>query len=155
LVIETVGMRLLSHHSCLQNFIQTDTSQSDYIRRVTNADLPHYQEVVANFEDVPGNVDGVIQLVEAAKKEVQEFMERIKHLSGKERTIHLNYMQKLVFSCLIDADRTDTRCFEEATEVTISDYSAVFEEGYRNLTHQVNEWGHAIHPINMLRNEMS
>src|SRR5690625_473688 len=155
LVIETVGMAILSHHSGLQNFIQTDTSQSDYIRRVTNADLPHYQEVVANFEDVPGNVDRVIQLVEAAKKEVQEFMEQIKHLNGKERTIHLNYMQKILFSCLIDADRTDTRCFEEATEVTISNYAAVFEEGYRNLMRQVNEWEEAVQPINMLRNEMS
>lgn len=155
LVVETVGMAILSHHSGLQNFIQIDTSQSDYIRRVTNADLPHYQEVVANFETVSGNVDRVKQLIEAAKKEVQEFMERINHLNRNERTIHLNYMQKLVFSCLIDADRTDTRCFEEATEVTVSDHSGVFEEGYSNLMDQVNEWGAAVHPINKLRNNMS
>lgn len=155
LVVETVGMAILSHHSGLQNFIQTDTSQSDYIRRVTNADLPHYHEVVANFESVPENVDKVTQMVEAAKKEVEEFMDRVGALNGRERAIHLNYMQKLVFSCLIDADRTDTRCFEEGTEVTISDHSAVFEEGYRNLMHQVNEWEEAVEPINKLRNKMS
>ncbi len=155
LVVETVGMAILSHHSGLQNFIQTDTSQSDYIRRVTNADLPHYQEVVANFKAVSGNVDRVKQLIEVAKKEVQEFMDRIKHLNGNERTIHLNYMQKLVFSCLIDADRTDTRCFEDDTEVTVSDHSGVFEEGYSNLMDQVNEWGTAVYPINKLRNSMS
>lgn len=155
LVVETVGMAILSHHSGLQNFIQTDTSQSDYIRRVTNPVLPHYQEVADNFEAVSGNVEKVTQLIQAAKKEVQEFMERIKHLNGNERTIHLNYMQKLVFSCLIDADRTDTRCFEEDTEVNISDHSAVFEVGYSNLMNQVNEWGTSDHPINKLRNEMS
>src|SRR5699024_984082 len=118
---------------------QNDPSQSDYIRRVTNDDLPHYQEVVANFEAVPENADKVEQLLEEAKKEVQKFMKRVGQFNGRERTIHLNYMQKLVFSCLIDADRTDTRCFEEATDVTVSDYASVFEEGYNNLMDQVGE----------------
>src|SRR5699024_4655782 len=137
LVIETVGMAILSHHSGMQNFIQTDTSQSDYIRRVTNADLPYYQEVVANFEAVPENVKKVKKLLEEAKTEVQEFMSQVEQFNNRERTIHLSYMQKLVFSCLIDADRTDTRCFEEATDVTVSDYASVFEEGYNNLMDQV------------------
>src|SRR5699024_11706555 len=69
--------------------------------------------------------------------------------------LHLDFMLKLVFSCLMDADRTDTRCFEEATDVTVSDYASVFEEGYNNLVDQVGEWEETDKPINMLRHEMS
>src|SRR5699024_6361471 len=55
IVVEIVGMAILSHHSGLQNFVQPDLSPSDFIRRVTNVDLPNYQEVVHNFESVKGN----------------------------------------------------------------------------------------------------
>lgn len=156
IVVETVGMAILSHHSGLQNFVQTDLSKSDYLRRVTNAELPYYQEVVQNFESIKRNVDKVRNLMEEAKQEFLKFMERITDVNPKERMIYLNYMQKFVFSCLIDADRTDTRCFEEGTVNTkIADYSGVFIKGYKHLMEQIDKWKSDDHPINKLRNEMS
>src|SRR5699024_1205640 len=106
-VIETVGMSILSHHSGLQNFVQLDLKPSDYIRRVTNEKLPYYDEVVKNFEAIEGNVERVQQLLKESEVEFQTFMVKIKAL--EKPLTYLNLMQKLVFSCLIDADRTNTR----------------------------------------------
>ncbi|GEM_PF-3436287 len=61
LVVETVGMAILSHHSGMQNFVQPDLKPSDYLRRVQDDELPFYEEVVQNFERLDGyreRVDG-------------------------------------------------------------------------------------------------
>ncbi|GFZ88614.1 CRISPR-associated helicase/endonuclease Cas3 [Compostibacillus humi] len=155
-VVETVGMAILSHHSGLQNFVQTDLSKSDYIRRVTNANLPYYEEAVHNFESVEGNVERVDKLMNEAKEEFIAFLKNIKEANIKEPIVYLSYLQKLVFSCLIDADRTDTRCFEEGEVSTGSaDNSDIFKKGYHHLMMQINNWKGDDHPITKLRNEMS
>src|SRR5690625_3776500 len=55
LVVEMVGMVILSHHSGLQNFMQVDGSQSDFFRRVCKEDLPYYDEVYKEFFSIQGN----------------------------------------------------------------------------------------------------
>ena len=132
-VVETVGMAILSHHAGLQNFVQPDLEPSDYLRRVQNKDLPYYTEVVANFESIAGNVDKVQHLVEEAKNEFRRFMKKVAVITNAEglRFVYLNLMQKLVFSCLLDADRTNTRDFEENEVSLPSNYECVFTKGYR------------------------
>ncbi|WP_062109026.1 CRISPR-associated helicase/endonuclease Cas3 [Bacillus niameyensis] len=153
-VVETVGMAILSHHSGLQNFVQPDLKLSDYVRRVTNETLPYYDEVVRNFERIKGNKEKVEQLVEEAKLEFQAFTKKVKALGYP--AAYLTLMQKLVFSCLIDADRTNTRCFEENEAVPNSNNECVFREGYQYLMKTIESWKKGdIHPINELRNEMS
>lgn len=152
-VVETVGMAILSHHSGLQNFIQLDLKPSDYLRRVTNENLPYYEEVVNNFESVNGNIERVKLLINEAKLEFHEFTEKIKPL--KNPSIYLNLMQKLVFSCLIDADRTNTRHFEENEDAHAVENQNIFINGYNNLMETVASWQKNMTPINKLRNDMS
>jgi len=152
-VVETVGMAILSHHSGLQNFVQPDLQPSDYIRRVTNETLPYYDEVIKNFEAIKGNKERVEQLLEEAKTEFREFIQRVKPLG--DVYVYLALMQKLVFSCLIDADRTNTRCFEENEAASLYNNESVFSEGYRCLMEKVSAWKKDVKPINILRNEMS
>src|SRR5699024_1679119 len=59
LVIEIVGMVILSHHSGLQNFVQVDGKLSDYFRRVCEKELPYYEEVKDNFLRIKGNKEYV------------------------------------------------------------------------------------------------
>lgn len=152
LVVETVGMAILSHHSGLQNFAQLDFEMSDYVRRVTK-ELPYYDEVIANFEAIKGNKERVQRLINEATKECRIFFEKI---STKEHmSVYFSYLQKLVFSCLIDADRTNTRCFEENQSSAMSDYTQVFSDGYQQMMEQVEEWKENKEPINQLRTEMS
>lgn len=152
-VVETIGMCILSHHSGLQNFVQPDLKPSDYLRRVTNTELPYYEEVVQNFESIEGNIERVQQLIMEAKNEFEIFQQKVQHLSNP--IIYLNLMQKLVFSCLIDADRTNTRCFEDNEAYQKHNNEDVFKVGYRRLMDSVHIWKKSTAPINVLRNEMS
>ena len=152
-VIETVGMAILSHHSGMQNFIQPNLSQSDYLRRVTNVELPYYDEVVKNFESISGNTEKIEKLIEESKQEFEDFMKKIQKLN--KPFTYLNLMQKLVFSCLIDADRTNTRCFEENEDYNKSNYESVFQKGYKKLKERIALWENDLTPINSLRNKMS
>src|SRR5699024_10963034 len=91
---------------------------------------------------------------EEATNEFREFSGKIKPLA--KPVIYLNLMQKLVFSCLVDADRTNTRRFEENDESNLSKDKSVFRDGYNELMAQVSEWEqHQVTPINQLRNELS
>ncbi|MCM3758444.1 CRISPR-associated helicase Cas3' [Sporosarcina aquimarina] len=153
LVVETAGMAILSHHSGMQNFVQPDLKPSDYIRRITNKTLPFYEEVVHNFENIAGNKEKVTVLVNEAKVEMECFLRRVKPL-GSLHT-YLALMQKLVFSCLIDADRTNTRNFEEDESFLPWNHQEIFEQGYASLMETVKSWRTSNHPINQLRNKMS
>ncbi|HLR52193.1 MAG TPA: CRISPR-associated helicase Cas3' [Candidatus Avamphibacillus sp.] len=152
-VVETVGMAILSHHSGLQNFVQLDQKPSDYLRRVANKKLPFYDEVIKNFESIKGNIERVERLIDEAVQEFEEFMKQIKSI--EKPLVYLNLMQKLVFSCLIDADRTNTRCFEENELNKLSNNEGVFQKGYKQLMDTVTAWQENVTPINKLRNDMS
>lgn len=153
LVVETVGMAILSHHSGMQNFVQPDLKQSDFIRRVNNKELPYYEEVVRNFESIQGNKEKVQFLMSEATKEMENFLEAVKPCG--DLFSHLALMQKLVFSCLIDADRTNTRCFEENETIPNSNFQSIFELGYENLMKTVIGFRDSKKQINQLRNMMS
>lgn len=153
LVVETVGIGILSHHAGMQNFVQTDLTESDYLRRVCSKTLPYYEEVVRNFESIPGNKEKVQLLVSESIAEIEGFLRAVKPYG--DLYTDLSLMQKLVFSCLIDADRTNTRCFEEAESVPDSNFQSLFKEGYENLMKTVIRFRKSEKPINQLRNEMS
>ncbi len=66
---------------------------------------------------------------------------------------------KYIFSCLIDADRTDARQFEEdSDEPWLTDHRDFFERSYRAVVNQVHFYAAqegSDQPINQLRREMS
>lgn len=168
-MIEIVGMVILSHHSGLQNFIQTDGTQSDYFRRVCREDLPYYEEVCTEFFQIPGNKEKVGRLYQESVIEMQAFFERLKRLlrkypkkSKEEKTSHYVYLSlalKYVFSCLIDADRTDSRRFDEGDTSRLNEsHHQFFEDSYQHLTSHLQELARstdAVKPINKLRAKMS
>lgn len=167
ITIEIIGMVILSHHSGLQNFIQTDGSQSDYFRRVLRGDLPCYEEVKVNFLAEIDNKQRVDELFNYACKEVKTLFNRIKGLlddynqeKGKlSYNTFLSIALKYVFSCLIDADRTDSRRFDENDMTSLDiDYTNFFASSYQHLMNRLDEWKKkesATKPINQLRREMS
>lgn len=117
--IEMIGMTILSHHSGLQNFVQTDGSQSDYFRRVCREDLPYYDEVRTEFLRIKENEEAVKKLLTQATKELTAFSVKVSEIfkeydNGKTSPfLYFSLAMKYIFSCLIDADRTDSRRFDE------------------------------------------
>lgn len=165
LTVELIGMVILSHHSGLQNFVQVDGKQSDFFRRVCNAELPYFDEVRTEFLKIPTNQSRVEHLFHAAVEEMNAFSTKIAQLFkqydvGKATPyLYVSLAMKYVFSCLIDADRTDTRRFEENDVRELFDSNeAFFKESYAHLMEQVEIWAQgeaATKPINQLRAEMS
>ena len=152
LVVEIVGMSILSHHSGLQNFAQLDLSESDYIRRVVQKDLPYYDEVKANFEANEANLSRVDKLIEEATEELESFLAKL-HALGNAN-LYVSYLQKLILSLLLDADRTDARRFEENDESTLEQaYS--FKSDYEYLMETVRQFEKSDKPLDQLRSKMS
>lgn len=163
--IEMIGMTILSHHSGLQNFVQPDGSQSDYIRRVCREDLPYYEEVREEFLSIPGNEEKVVKLLSDAVKEFENYSIKVSELFqandyGKSSPfLYFSLAMKYVFSCLIDADRTDSRRFDEGdtSELGHSNHE-FFKKSYEHVMEKVDEWAKdegAKKPINQLRAQMS
>ncbi|GIP35461.1 CRISPR-associated helicase Cas3' [Paenibacillus sp. J2TS4] len=161
LVVEVVGMGILSHHSGLQDFIGEDGS-SDFIRRVREKELPYYEEVVHNFEQVHENVVRVKRLVRKSTQEMELILGKLLELHRKFQhyplLLSLSFVMKTVFSCLIDADRTNTRRFEENDRSPLqADAQPFFQQSYRHLMEQVVKWetGGSESDIDQLRSRMS
>lgn len=165
ITVEIIGMVILSHHSGLQNFVQVDGSQSDFFRRVCNAELPYYEEVRSEFLKIPANEVRVQELFNAAMEEVKVFSNEVARLfkryeKGKATPyLYFGLAMKFIFSCLIDADRTDSRRFDENdTSELFKSNESFFKESYGHVMAQVEKWAQdqdAVKPINRLRAEMS
>lgn len=163
--IEMIGMTILSHHSGLQNFVQTDGSQSDYFRRVCREDLPYYDEVRTEFLRIKENEEAVKKLLTQATEELTAFSVKVSEIfkeydNGKTSPfLYFSLAMKYIFSCLIDADRTDSRRFDEGdTSELWHSNQDFFKKSYENVMEQVNKWANgkdAQKPINRLRAEMS
>lgn len=161
LVVEVVGMVILSHHSGLQDFIGED-GQSDFIRRVHEKDLPYYEEVVRNFEQIHENTVTVKRLVQESTKEMQRILGKLLELRRQFHNypllLSLSFVMKTVFSCLIDADRTNTRRFEENDRSPLkANVQSFFEQSYGHLMEQIEKWktGESGSRIDELRSRMS
>jgi len=161
IVVEIVGMAILSHHSGLQDFVDDDGG-SDFIRRVREKELPYYREVVAYFETNPENASRVERLFAGACREMQQILikgyEMQRQCPEYSILLGLSFVMKALLSCLVDADRTNTRMFEERERrKRRTDVQHFFAASYRHVMEQVDEWkrsGGESH-IDALRSEMS
>ena len=150
-VVEIVGMAILSHHSGIQNFTQLDLSESDYVRRMTK-DLDYYEEVKRNFESNPSNRSRVEKLLKEAIDEFKNFTLKIKNL--EHPFVYINLLQKLILSILLDADRTDTRRFEENDQSPLR-VDFPFAEKYRIMLDGLKTLNSNKDKIQILRTLMS
>src|SRR5690625_3996346 len=104
LLAEIVGNAIISHHSNLHDYISPDI-QSDYLRRVRDKELSEYPIAVERFFKEVMTEREFKQYVSIALLELEQFMDM--------SPTQIFFLTKYIFSCLIDADRTDTRQFEE------------------------------------------
>ncbi|WP_368653954.1 CRISPR-associated helicase Cas3' [Ornithinibacillus sp. 4-3] len=160
MAIEIICMNILSHHAGLYDFLTMDRTTSDFIRRVSQEDLPNYEEVLQEWKRTGLDIK-VEGLVKEAGLEVKQIIESIQgdEEHKKFSLIYFSFIQKLSFSCLIDADRTDTRRFEEDDQSPLQHNSKeIFEKAYSNIMQQIKEWNIApenMSKLNRLRSMMS
>ncbi|MBP2240975.1 CRISPR-associated endonuclease/helicase Cas3 [Cytobacillus eiseniae] len=152
---EIVGNAIISHHSYLKDFFNADL-ESDYLKRVCEKELIEFETSKENFfKHVMCEAD-FLSYVEQAAVELKEFL-----LKDPSKTSEQKYMflTKFIFSALIDADRTNTRLFEENKPYEPQEnHTLLFDTYYNRLMSKVKSFQqheNANTPINLLRSEMS
>ncbi|WP_019415299.1 CRISPR-associated helicase/endonuclease Cas3 [Paenisporosarcina sp. TG20] len=156
IAVEWMAMCIISHHQGLRDFLSPDMS-SGFLKRVEEKELDHYGSAVSAFFETQVSVEEFKDYFEEAKSEAEKMLISMKE--KKLQPITTSFLIKYIFSCLIDADRTNTRMFEENELVEQQfDRNAFFSESYVALMKRITSYNHAEdanHPINLLRKEMS
>ena len=156
LAIEWIAMCIISHHSGLRDFLTPDLS-SDLLRRVEEKELPQFEEAVDHLFASHISEDELSHYFTKTVDEVKILLQKVKE-NGLQ-PIAASLVIKYIFSCLIDADRTNTRMFEENEEITPAvDKTAFFKKSYVSLMNKIHSFENskqASQPINLLRSEMS
>lgn len=154
LVAEIVGNAIISHHSYLQDFLDPNL-ESKYLYRVRDKTAKELDEFEMTkqyfFENVISEVD-FHQYVNQAAAELESFLDQAPLESTEKK---LMFLSKFIFSAIIDADRTNTRLFEENKVVEEAiNYEALFTMYYERLMNKINSFP-CNTTINQLRAEMS
>lgn len=109
LLAEIVGNAIISHHSYLQDYLNGDF-ESPYLRRVQDKCLSEFPLSTALFYEQVMDQHALHQYVQEAAQELKAYLDKDTEDSVEHTSMLLT---KYIFSTLIDADRTNTRQFEE------------------------------------------
>ncbi|WP_019912989.1 CRISPR-associated helicase/endonuclease Cas3 [Paenibacillus sp. HW567] len=154
ILAEVVGNAIISHHSYLQDFLNPD-SESNYLHRVRDKHLEEFERSKSSFYQLVMGEAEFQQYVDEAATELEQFFS-VDFSTTKE--LKLMFLTKYIFSALVDADRTNTRCFEENQPDETVNHQELFTLYYERLMAKVDsfqEHENAHSPINLLRKEMS
>lgn len=155
MVAEIVGNAIISHHAYLQDYLNPDL-ESTYLKRVRDKELPEFDMTQqAFFENVMSRAD-FYTYVDKAAMELEIYLKKVNTSHFEQQ---LMFLTKFIFSSLIDADRTNTRLFEEnKTNPPVNHNEELFNLYYERLMGTIQSFKEkpdAHTPINLLRSEMS
>lgn len=148
ILAEIVGNAIISHHSNLKDYLSTER-ESPFLSRVVQKEIPNYTMIKESF------FEDVISYTELLAY-IQKAVEEIKRLGTNYKTFV--FVTKYIFSCLIDADRTNTRDFESGnSENKTVKHSDLFHNYYDSLMQHLDDLkkNGKQTPINTLRERMS
>lgn len=154
ILAELVGNAIISHHSSrgLQDFFSLKEAKSDYLARVVEKEIKDFGQIKQRFFDEVISQVAFNQNIEEAKAELRTLYS----IDGKV-TMKLNstfFLLKFVYSCLLDADRTNTMLFEARAEYRKSANTAYLKQYQQLLEEEIASFkGDA--RINRLRSQMS
>ncbi|GAE28761.1 CRISPR-associated helicase/endonuclease Cas3 [Halalkalibacter hemicellulosilyticus] len=149
LLSEIVANAIISHHSNLQDYVSPDV-ESPFLKRVEEKELIEYEQAVERFFQDTINQSAFDKYITTAVMELEQKTDYSPTQSF--------FLTKFIFSCLIDADRTNTRQFEDGKAEGRSDHSILFDKYYDQLITKLDYFRtkpEANYPINQLRTEMS
>ncbi|EEL61425.1 CRISPR-associated helicase/endonuclease Cas3 (plasmid) [Bacillus cereus] len=155
IISEIVGNAIISHHGYLQDFLNPDL-ESPYLNRVRDKQLRGFDVTQQFFFKHVMKEKDFHEYVDKATVELESFLLKESPENAEKQ---LMFLTKFIFSTLIDADRTNTRLFEEEKSVeSVINSDELFEKYYERLMTKINSFKkqqNANTPINMLRADMS
>lgn len=159
MVAEIIGNAIISHHMGLQDFLTPDLD-SDYLKRVKEKKIDDFDEITERYFRSICSKEDFHSYIKICESELVNFLkEKLSNKSISHLQFLLMLLTKYIFSCLIDADRTNTRCFEENVTSPIEKKNQLlFQQYYQKLGQhlsQLNAGNQSDTPINQLRAKMS
>ncbi|MVP00466.1 CRISPR-associated helicase Cas3' [Paenibacillus lutrae] len=155
ILAEIIGNAIISHHSYLQDFLNPEL-ESNYLQRVRDKELTEFDQSVALFFQKVMSKEDFHLYVDRASEELEGYLAKSSSMGMEARCM---FLTKFVFSTLIDADRTNTRKFEEnAAEEPVQPVEELFDTYYKRLLDEIGRFGDpnkTLSSINRLRSEMS
>ncbi|MFC0232694.1 CRISPR-associated helicase Cas3' [Vagococcus entomophilus] len=153
ILAELIGNAIISHHSSqgLQDFITpVGEAKSVYLNRVEKKEIEEYDEIKKRFfrEVLPEN--RFLDEIELAKDELRTLFFPFEKVNSET----MFYILKFIYSCLLDADRTDTMLFEENRSYEFHSNKKLLEVYSQRLEEKIHSFKSDT-PINQLRKEMS
>lgn len=152
---------IISHHGKLHDIENPKKNESDYKKRI-NKDIEDYEKMKRLFFEEIMPKEQFQAYVENAELEVQQYIKNyIKYFKSVEKKAshkinffnHISvFLTKFIFSCLLDADRLDSKWFDEGGN------SASMEMDWRLLQTRLNDKLDSFqirNSIDKLRKEMS
>ena len=155
ILAELVGNAIISHHSSrgLQDFFTAEgEATSDYLRRVAEIEVVDYEQIKSRFFQEVISEEQFQRLLLEATQEVKGLYQP----DGKSRVKQNDtfFLLKFIYSCLLDADRTNTMLFEENKQFKQHENDALLQSYSRSLEEYISTFT-ADTPINQLRSQMS
>jgi CRISPR-associated endonuclease/helicase Cas3 len=155
ILAEIVGNAIISHHSYLHDFLNPNL-ESDYLKRVRDKQLDEFNRIRENFFEHVMSERELLDYVDKASTELKNYLAND---SAENWGRQLMFLTKFIFSALIDADRTNTRLFEEnKSDDSIKNQKELFGNYYDKLMRKIDSFKthkNVNTPINRLRGEMS
>lgn len=142
---------ICSHHTGLMDCVTPDGKDGFY-KKLFPEKVLFYEEAVQNFFAEVCTPEEADILFEKASLEVQTMYEKV---CPAFKTFGLGLVQKLLLSCLLDADRYDSYCFELGiTPEPESENLSVWQEAIPNVENKLNSFPNK-QGINRLRREIA
>lgn len=162
LLIESVANAIYSHHGQLLDMVGTDAT-SPFMDRLDPTKSIDFENVVSRFLNEMYDQQYMNNYILQANKEIGQYLQRTayKFKTKDEQELFLlktmTFITKFVFSTLIDADRQNSRDFEEQTNQATYNSEELFRKFEQELDKQLqNKQQHAIpNDITKLRQQMS
>jgi len=155
LTAEVVGNAIISHHSYLHDFLSPQWD-SPYLQRVRDKELKEYEQAKQRFFEKVMSEAELRVYVDAAAGELEAYLSKT---SSETTESKLMFLTKYIFSALLDADRTNTREFEENVTVPlVGDRKELFGQYYLKLMRKLESFhpkGEKEAAIHRLRRRMS
>lgn len=154
IMVEIIGNGILSHHGYLQDYLNPNL-ELKFLTRIKDKELEDYNEAKMNFFLEVMSETEFENYVNLALNEINQFLKIIKE---KNYSTPIMLLTKYIFSALIDADRTSTRCFEDNVSYNEHFTHHSFEKDYEKLLYKIDALNNNsvnITPINKLRQKMS
>lgn len=146
---EIVSNAIISHHGNLHDYLHGE--DSPFLQRVEVKILDEYEICKKRFFDEVISETDFIDYVETASRQLMSYLERI-----GQTLVNSTFLTKLVFSILIDADRTNTRQFEEkGVDSSLAVDLQMLKENLEQHLSSLKDNRSTVSTINVLRQQMS